>query len=233
MSELGTALTVGITAFAATNLDDIVILLLFFAQVDANFRHRHIVIGQYLGFTLLILASLPGYFGGLVVPREWIGLLGLLPIAIGFKQLVTRQKEDTAQVQTVTSNLEPSSRRHPIASFLASVLNPQTYKVAAVTVANGGDNISIYIPLFAGSNFVRLAVILSVFFVMVGVWCATAYRLTRQPAIARVLSRYGEAVVPFVLIGLGLFILYESETFKLLPWLRALTSLSSAVAIRE
>jgi cadmium resistance transport/sequestration family protein len=217
MSGLGTAISAGITAFVATNIDDIIILLLFFAQVDANFRRRHIVIGQYLGFTLLILASLPGFFGGLVVPSEWIGLLGLLPIAIGLKQLVNRQ-EDTAQVQTVTSDFEPSSARKPLVSFLSSVLSPQTYKVAAVTVANGGDNISIYIPLFAGNNLVSLGVILGVFFLMVGVWCAIAYLLTRQPTIAQVLSRYGNAVVPFVLIGLGLFILYERGTFRLLPW---------------
>lgn len=215
--ELGTALTVGITAFAATNIDDIIILLLFFTQVDAQFRIRHIVIGQYLGFTLLVLASLPGFLGGLLVPREWIGLLGLLPVTIGLNQLVNRQ-EDSEQVQTVTSDFKPSSHPNPIVSFFLSVLKPNTYKVAAVTVANGGDNISIYIPLFAGSNFATLGVILGVFFFMVGVWCAIAYRLTRQSIIARVLSRYGHAVIPFVLIGLGLFILYERGTFTLLPW---------------
>lgn len=219
MSELGGAIAEGITAFGATNIDDIVILLLFFSQVGANFRRRHIVIGQYLGFTLLIIASLPGFFGGLVVPREWIGLLGILPIIIGLKQLVNRQ-EDTAEVQTVTSDFESSSPRNLKVSWLSSVLSPQTYQVAAVTVANGGDNISIYIPLFAGSNLVRLGVILAVFFVMVGVWCVIAYLLTRQPNIAMVLSRYGHAVVPFVLIGLGLFILYERGTFSLLPWPR-------------
>lgn len=152
-----------------------------------------------------------------MVPREWIGLLGLLPIAIGLKQLLNRP-ENTAQVQTVTSDFEPSSARKPIVSLLSSVLSPQTYQVAAVTVANGGDNISIYIPLFAGNNLVSLGVILGVFFLMVGVWCAIAYLLTRQPTIAQVLSRYGNAVVPFVLIGLGLFILYERGTFRLLPW---------------
>ena len=215
MNELGSAFLAAITAFVATNIDDIIILLLFFTQVDAKFRRRHIVFGQYLGFTLLIVASLPGFFGGLVVPHEWIGLLGLLPIAIGLKQLVDRQ-EDTTQVQTVTSDLEASSPSNSAVSFLSSVLNPQTYKVAAVTVANGGDNISIYISLFAGNTLISLGVILGVFFVMVGVWCAIAYRLTRQPTIARVLSRYGHAVVPFVLIGLGLFIMYERGTFNLL-----------------
>lgn len=214
MSEISTALTGGLIAFVATNLDDLIILLLFFSQVNTNFRRRHIVFGQYLGFTLLIVASLPGYFGGLIVPREWIGFLGLLPIAIGIKQLISR--EDTTQVQTVNSDISSASASNPIMSFLSSILNPQTYKVAAVTVANGGDNISIYIPLFAGSKLTSLAVTVAVFFFMVGVWCAIAYSLTRQPTIAYVLSRYGRHVIPFVLIGLGLSIMYERGTFGLL-----------------
>ena len=215
MSEISTALTGALIAFVATNIDDIVILLLFFSQVDGNLRRQHIVVGQYLGFTFLIVASLPGYFGGLIVPREWIGFLGILPIAIGVKQLISREK-DTTQVQTVNSDIENASASNPIVSFLFSILNPQTYKVAAVTVANGGDNISIYIPLFAGSKLASLAVTLAVFFFMVGVWCAIAYLLTRQPTIAYVLTRYGKNIVPFVLIGLGLLIMYERGTFGLI-----------------
>jgi cadmium resistance transport/sequestration family protein len=215
MDEIIAAFTGGLIAFIATNIDDIIILLLFFSQVDVNFRRRHIVVGQYLGFTFLIIASLPGFFGGLIVPRAWIGLLGLLPIAIGIKQLVSQEKE-IAQVQTVTSDFKQTSISNPIVFFLFSVLNPQTYKVAAVTIANGGDNISIYIPLFAGSKPASLAVILGTFFFMVGVWCALAYLLTRQPTIAHILSRYGKHVVPFVLIGLGLLIMYDRGTFGLI-----------------
>ncbi|WP_017318634.1 cadmium resistance transporter [Mastigocladopsis repens] len=215
MSHLWTAFTEGVIAFVATNIDDILILLLFFSQVDANFRRRHIVIGQYLGFAAIILASLPGFFGGLLVPREWIGFLGLLPIAIGLKQLMNKEQE-TTEVQTLTSDFKQSSHSNPIVSVLLSFLHPQAYKVAAVTLANGGDNISIYIPLFAGKSFASLGVTLSVFFLMVGVWCAIAYLLARQSAIAYILSRYGRATVPFVLIGLGLFIMYERGTFSLL-----------------
>ncbi|MDZ8066361.1 MAG: cadmium resistance transporter [Nostoc sp. DedQUE08] len=220
MSQLGTAFSEGIIAFIATNIDDIIILLIFFSQVDANFRRRHILLGQYLGFTAIIIASLPGFFGGLVVQREWIGLLGLLPIAIGIQQLIFR-KEETITVQTVSSDFKEPTPTNPVLSFILSILHPQTYKVAAVTIANGGDNISIYIPLFAGHNLTSLGVILGIFFIMVGVWCAIAYFLSRQPTIANILSRYGKAAVPFVLIGLGLFIMYERGTFTLLSWVRS------------
>lgn len=219
MNNLIAAFTEAMVAFIATNIDDIFILLLFFSQVSGDFRRRHIFIGQYLGFAAIAIASLPGYFGGLVVQREWIGLLGLLPIAIGFKQLIDREPE-TIEVQTVSSDFKQSSHRNPIVSFLVSILHPQTYKVVAVTLANGGDNISIYIPLFAGHNLASLGVILSVFFVMLGVLCTVTYLLSRQTAIAYVLSRYGKRIVPFVLISLGLFIMYERGTFSLLPWVK-------------
>lgn len=213
MSELISAIFAGVTAFIATNLDDLVILMLFFAQTNAVFRPKHIVVGQYLGFGALILASLPGFFGGLMVPKPWIGLLGLIPIAIGLYQLI-HQEADKDQVQTIANGFQ-SKIKLPILSALG-LLAPQSYQVAAVTISNGGDNIGIYVPLFTASSAASLRVILGVFFVMVGVWCYGAYQLARHPIVARVLTRYGAAIVPFVLIGLGIFILIDSETYKLL-----------------
>ena len=78
MNNLITTFTQSIIAFTVTNIDDIIILLLFFSQIDQNFRRRHIFIGQYLGFAVIILLSLPGFFGGLFIKRELIGLL--LPV---------------------------------------------------------------------------------------------------------------------------------------------------------
>jgi len=203
MNELLTAISTGMTAFTATNLDDILILLLFFSQVNAVFRRRHIVFGQFLGFTALVLASLPGFFGRLIFPPDWIGMLGLLPIAIGLSRLLNPETDDSE----AEAELEQSEK-----SFFSSFLSPQTYSVAAVTVANGGDNIGIYVPLFASNTLESLAVILAVFFSMVGVWCYAAYRLIQMRAIADTLTRYGNQLVPFVLIGLGMAILVKSGT---------------------
>ena len=203
MNELLTAISTGMTAFTATNLDDILILLLFFSQVNAVFRRRHIVLGQYLGFTALVLVSLPGFFGRLIFPPDWIGMLGLLPIAIGLSRWLNSETDDSE----AEAELEQSEN-----SFFSSFLSPETYSVAAVTVANGGDNIGIYVPLFASNTLESLAVILAVFFAMVGVWCYAAYRLIQMRAIADTLTRYGNQLVPFVLIGLGMAILVKSGT---------------------
>jgi cadmium resistance transport/sequestration family protein len=205
VNNLITPVVAGFTAFTATNLDDIVILLLFFSQVNAIFQRRNIVMGQYLGFTALVLVSLPGFFGSMLLPRPWIGLLGIVPIAIGISRLLNPDTEEEEEEE------EEDLQRIPL---LSSVLSPQTYSVAAVTFANGGDNVGIYMPLFASSNWQSLLVILGVFFLMVGVWCYAAHQVTKVPAIAETLTRYGNPLVPFVLIGLGSLILVDSHTLE-------------------
>jgi cadmium resistance transport/sequestration family protein len=214
MGWIAQTIATGISAFAATNIDDVLLLMLFFSQVNSTFRPHHIVLGQYLGFIVLIVASLPGFFGGLLIPDQWVGLLGLLPIAIGIQQIVSRETEEIG-VQTVSCEMESANTQRSIGSMLSSALTPQTYSVAAVTVANGGDNIGIYVPLFATVSLAGLGVLLSVFLVLIAVWCGVAYYLARHQAIARILVQYGSAIVPVVLIALGCFILIESRAYQL------------------
>jgi cadmium resistance transport/sequestration family protein len=211
MSWLISTIVAGVTAFVATNIDDIVILMLFFAQ-GATLHRKHIITGQYLGFSVLILASLSGFLGGLIIPKAWIGLLGFVPIAIGISHLVNPEHEQ--DLQAVSTDANPTK----IPMIATSLLAPQTYHVAAVTIANGGDNIGIYVPLFANTNLIGLGVLLAVFFTLVAVWCYIAFQLTRHPRIAPILTRYGRRTVPFVLIALGIFILVESHSYQLLPW---------------
>ncbi|WP_434686798.1 cadmium resistance transporter [Pseudanabaena minima] len=201
---------IAVTAFTATNIDDILILTIFFAQVDHKFRPRHILIGQYLGFGIILLASLPGYFGGLVIDHKWLGLLGLLPITIGLKKLISNQDNAEINVQTCASANQKSLNKAPI-------ISPQTYHVAVVTFANGGDNIGIYIPLFANSNSVSLPIIVITFLLMIAVWCYAAYLISSHPLVTKIITRYSHILVPLVLIALGLYIMYESKTYLLIP----------------
>jgi cadmium resistance transport/sequestration family protein len=205
MTELSVNIFQGLAAFVATNLDDVVVLMVFFGQMNPTGRARNIVAGQYLGFALLILLSLPGYFGGRLVAPQWIGLLGLVPLGIGLKLLFAK---DSSEEETNSIPAVSSSRLSKFLTFLP----PQILQVAAVTVANGGDNIGIYVPLFASKNLGGLLTILGVFAVMVGVWCYVAWRLIRQPSIGQVFNKYGDRLVPWVFIILGGYILWESGT---------------------
>lgn len=219
MSSIFTAVVTGITSFAATNIDDITVSMLLFSQTEnRGFHPRDIVIGNYLGFTVLILACLPGLFGGLFLPPPWIGLLGFIPITVGIKQLLVRESDDEPEVQGIVTpgDIAPQKpSRWP--RWITYLSQSQIYNVAALTVANGGDNIGIYVPIFASNRPIDLAVILGIFYVLVGVWSAIAYYLSRHRAIALVLTRYGLILTPFVLITLGLFILMDNQSYRLLP----------------
>ncbi|MGM3304869.1 cadmium resistance transporter [Anabaena sp. WFMT] len=206
MSNIITPILTGVVAFSATNIDDIVILLVFFSQVNENFRPWQIVMGQYLGFTILVIFSLPGFFGGLILPPAWIGLLGLIPIAIGISSLVNREREQLADV--------PGEITPPTTSINNYFLTPQIYTVAAITVANGSDNISIYIPLFSSTPLESFVIIIGLFFLLLGVWCYVAYQLTHQKKVAYFVTNYGNYLVPFVLMGLGAVIVWKSKALS-------------------
>ena len=72
--------------FAATNIDDIVVLtVLFLASSRGKPRPWQIVAGQYLGFITLVVISVIAALGLTIVPDEWVGFLGLIPLGIGIK----------------------------------------------------------------------------------------------------------------------------------------------------
>ncbi len=84
---------------------------------------------------------------------------------------------------------------------------PTIAGVAAVTFANGGDNIGVYVPVFSTSGAAATAVYAVVFLLLVAVWCALGHWVARRPLVARALSRWGHVVLPVVLIAIGILIL--------------------------
>lgn len=81
-----------------------------------------------------------------------------------------------------------------------------------MTIGNGADNLSVYIPLFAQSHEASIPFLLGLFLLLVGLWCLIAYRLTRLPGVEVVLKRLSFGAFPFLLIGLGLFIVWKTGT---------------------
>ena len=193
MDPLAATAAKAVIAFIATDIDDLVLLALWFSQRTASFGTRHIVAGQVLGIGALVVVSLAGFAAGRWVEREWLGLLGFVPIVLGVRAWLERD-----------ATAEADATRHGV------------FGVAAVTIANGGDNIGVYAPLFATLDARALVVTLVVLFVMVLLWCAIGGALARQPHAAALLARRGHQIVPVVFVGLGVWVLLESESWRLL-----------------
>lgn len=190
---------IGVVAFVATNIDDIFVLMMFFSSL--TFSVRQVVLGQYVGIGLLIAISALGSLIALVVPTYIIGLMGMIPIAIGIRNLVEIRKIDKSPSRQVVQDKKNKSSL----SFLS---------VAAVTFSNGGDNIGVYVPLFSKYNSVSQITTLTVVFIaMTAVWCIASYYFVNHPLVASRIRHVGNIVLPFVLIGLGIYILSESFLF--------------------
>ncbi|GIF22255.1 cadmium resistance protein CadD (predicted permease) [Actinoplanes tereljensis] len=176
-----------IVLFAVTNIDDILILALFFARGAGT---RTVAAGQYLGFTAILAVSGAAAFGATFLPEQVLPWLGLLPLALGIKAAIQawRHRHDTPD-ETATGE--------------------RTLEIAAVTFANGGDNIGVYVPVFATAGAAGRTAYLIVFLILVAVWVAAGRYLATRPVIARALSRWGHVLLPVVLIGLGLLILFS------------------------
>ncbi|MDW0282544.1 MAG: cadmium resistance transporter [Nitrososphaeraceae archaeon] len=192
-------IAIGVAAFVATNIDDIFVLMIFFSSLAYSIRQ--IVLGQYIGIGLLIAISGIGSLIAFVVPTYVIGLMGIVPIAIGIKHLVEVRRKDNPSRQVVQDKMNKS-----YLSFLS---------VAAVTFSNGGDNIGVYIPLFSKYNTIsEIFALITVFIAMTAVWCIAAYYFVNHPLIASRIRHTGNIILPFVLIGLGIYVLTDSFLFS-------------------
>jgi cadmium resistance protein CadD (predicted permease) len=129
---------------------------------------------------LLIAISALGSLIALV-PTYSIGLLGIIPIAIGIKNLIEIRKKD----KSPSSQIVQDKKNKSYLSIMA---------VVAVTFSNGGDNIGIYVPLFSKYNTVsQITALAAIFFAMTAVCCIAAY-FVNHPLVASRIRHTGNII---------------------------------------
>jgi cadmium resistance protein CadD (predicted permease) len=180
--------------FAATNVDDIVVLtvLCISSRATGEPRAWHVWAGQYAGFAVLIGASLAAAAGLALVPLHWLWLLGLVPLALGLYKLATAIRAQRSGLQASPAAV----------TGLTGVIG--------LTIVNGGDNLSAYIPVFRTSSAAEIAVIIAVFLVGAALYCLASIRFAGHRAITQAVQRWGQWIVPVVFILIGFYIFYKT-----------------------
>ncbi|EGX60663.1 quaternary amine transporter [Streptomyces zinciresistens K42] len=184
--------------FAVTNIDDILILSLFFAPGSGAAGRgppdRRRPVPRLRGILAVAVAAA---FGATFLPESAIPYLGLLPLALGLK----------AAGQAWKHRGDEDDEQEAIEG------GPKALEVTAVTFANGGDNIGVYVPVFATAGVGGMTVYAIVFLILVAVWCLAGRFFATRPVIAKALSRWGHILMRLVLIAIGLLILIEGGAF--------------------
>jgi cadmium resistance protein CadD (predicted permease) len=183
--------------FVGTNVDDIVVLTVLFLESRASGQPRawQIWAGQYLGIFALVLFSGLAALGLTIVPDPWVGLLGTVPIVLGVLGLASALGRHTGRE-------EAEARAPAVASGVLSV--------AALTIANGADNLAVYTPMFRTLDLTQSSITIAVFAVMTALWCLAGSWLGSHKQVIALVERGGPWLVPVLFILIGVLVVIES-----------------------
>ena len=176
---------VAVPLFAVTNADDLVLLTVFFS--NPRTRASSIVLGQLLGIGVLTALSIFAARLAVQLPDTWLPFLGLAPIALGVRHFFSRDEEEGGKLPPAMT----------------------WWTVASITVANGGDNLAVYIPVFAVQSNLGIIVIAVMFGLLTLAWCGIATQVVRHPRWGLRVQAMANASAPYVLIALGLWVLAQ------------------------
>lgn len=191
-----------IILYSGTAVDLLIILMLFFAKRKSRKDIINIYLGQFLGSVSLILLSLLFAFVLNYIPsKEILGLLGLIPIFLGFKVLLLGDSDGEAIAK------EGLRKDNKNLIFL----------VAMITFAScGADNIGVFVPYFTTLNLANLIVALLTFLVMIYLLVFSAQKLAQVSSVGEILEKYSRWFIAVVYLGLGIYILIENNSFDIL-----------------
>ena len=199
MEPVFAILTTAAGLFAGTNIDDMVVLAVLNVSRRADGRPKawQIWIGQATGIAALVLVSLLAALGLRLIPAGWIWLLGLVPISLGVRKLII------------------AIRAHATGATVSAAVATGLPGVIGLTIANGGDNIAAYTPVFATRTPGAIALTIGVFAIGVPLWCLAGSWLVSHHRITGMIQRSGHWIVPAVFITIGMYVFYKAGVLGL------------------
>ncbi|MDU1052115.1 MAG: cadmium resistance transporter [Varibaculum cambriense] len=201
-SLIFSTLVQALVLFVATNIDHLALLALWFVHgQNRPGTTARICAGQYVGFGVILAVTVVlSAISGLVIPQEYLRFLGLIPLALGIKAAIGEIRERLSAEEDDDEDEGEAQLKGKKVSVGA---------VALVTMANGGDEVAAYLPVFALSTWWQIALFSAVFLVLAGVLLALARFITGRMGLAEVLERFEAIIFPSVLILLGVLILAD------------------------
>ncbi len=179
---------VALLAYLGTMFDNFFAFAAQLLVTDPS-RFRRVSWAQALGVaTLLLIAAAVGSFLTLV-PLPWVGLLCVAPFALGVYAFRQRAQPPREQF-----------RRGAITTF-------------AMTLALGGDNLAVWIPLLRANGVFHSVLTIAIFALLEFLFLVGAQSLVGHPRMVSWGSTHAPSLLPWVYFGLGALILIECGSF--------------------
>ena len=198
MMDTVIVIAIAASAFIATNLDNLVLLVGLLGRYSDR---RYEVVFAYLA-AALIIGALSFYIGKLAnnFPVNYIGLLGVFPVTIGIFEVV-RLFRNKGVV------------RDPTAAGIGSTAVAATL---LTQLSNGADTIVTFSVLFADANELADNLVALAFIGMALVFGLVACGVLKYNWLSRPIQLYGHYITPLILITVGLFVL-SNTALDLMP----------------
>ncbi len=193
MSDLLSVVGLALTGFVATSFDNFMILLGFLG--DDEYPRRRVVTGYLTAVVVVVLAAFALAQAVELAPSGYLGYLGLVPLTLGLVGIY--------RLVRIAGPIAPAARPTRSKGYLP---------VLFVMLANSGDSLSVFVSVFADtSDAIEIPILVTV------VVCALAYAalarwLVTRSAFAGILQRVARVVLPFLLVGIGAYILLNTGT---------------------
>lgn len=202
-----------VTAFAvyvATSIDYFMIIMLYFSKESGKSKRFLFVIGHYLGMLILYAISLFSAMGVQLIGESWIiGLLGLVPLAMGIMVVIRSGKiEDESEYIPEEKGM---TRNVLWRVMISSIL---------LTLASGGDDLGVFIPLFATYSTFDIISTIGLFLLFITILCFISNLLSKRIRLPEKIRKHEWIIESVVYIALGIYILWENETLlRLYEWI--------------
>lgn len=194
MDGIGATIVTAAGLFTGTNIDDIIVLAVLFVSARARGAPKpwQVWAGQYAGFTVLVAVSVIAALGLTIIPDTWVGLLGLIPFALGAHGLLQSARAHGNGVQVSAA---------PATGLLS---------VMMLTIGNSADNLAVYPPVLRTIGTGSAITTLVVFAAGVALWCLAGSWLSSHKKVIDLIERYGHWIVPAVFMAIGVIIIAGS-----------------------
>jgi cadmium resistance protein CadD (predicted permease) len=181
--DVAVTVVVAAAAFYGTMIDNAIALVAHLALGEAR-HHTRACIGQFVGVLCVIVVAIGVAVALQPISTRWIGVLAVLPLALAGHAWIHRHDKNR------------TLGKGAIASFVT-------------TVAIGGDNVAVWIPLLRVLGVARGALAVGVFVVGDLTLIFGARAIATHPRVITVSTSIAPRATPVLFVALAVLVLWQ------------------------